>query len=126
MEKITNIKVNCMGTLSFDGKFNGMRKTQDFIVYPMQKDDDGQSIKIQSDTRIGYIDLTSGDIKLSPPRQGGSYFMHLALAQKIDQLTAEELAGLKFRLIQTSGDMVGNNGMHVYCDNSKAEAVRIF
>jgi hypothetical protein len=27
-----------MGTLSLEAKFNGMRKSQEFIVYPMHKD----------------------------------------------------------------------------------------
>ena len=31
---ISNIHKNCMGTVSFDAKFAGMRKPQDFIVYP--------------------------------------------------------------------------------------------
>jgi hypothetical protein len=124
--KISNIKTNCLGTLSLDGKFNGMRKAQDFIVYPMQKDDDIDRVKIQSDTRIGYISLKSGDVIMSPSRQGGSYFVHLAFAQKIDQLTQEELAGLKYRLFQTAGEKVGNNGMKIYCDNSNADKVVIF
>ena len=126
MNKIENIKINCMGTLSFDGKFNGMRKSQDFIVYPMHKGDDADKIKIQSDTRIGYIMLNSGDVIMSPSRQGGSYFVHLAFAKKIDQLTREELAGLKFRLVQTAGDTVGKNAMHIVTDNSGADLLKIF
>jgi len=126
MDKITNIKKNCMGTLSFDGKFNGMRKAQDFIVYPIHKGNDADKIKIQSETRIGQIDLQTGDVLLSPARQGGSYFVHLAFAGKVDQLTREELAGLKFRLVQTAGDAVGGNGLGVVTDNSGADLVRIF
>lgn len=44
----------------------------------------------------------------------------------MDKLTREELAGLKFRLIQTAGDKVGNNALHVVTDNSNAEKVSIF
>lgn len=124
--KIENLKTNCMGTLSFDGKFNGMRKTQDFIVYPMHKENRNDRIMIQSDTRIGYIYFDSGDVILTPPRSGGSYSVHLIYAKKIDQLTREELARLKFRLVQTAGDKVGNNGLHVVTDNSNANKVAIF
>lgn len=126
MDKIENIKKNCMGTLSFDGKFSGMRKAQDFIVYPMHKGNDTGNIKIQSNTRIGRIDLKTGDVFLSPARQGGSYFVHLAFAGKVDQLTKEDLAGLKFRLVQTAGDALGENGLGVVTDNSGAELVKIF
>jgi len=125
MDKITNIKTNCLGTLSFDGKFAGMRKAQEFTVYPIKKDDDATQITIQSDTRIGKIFLDSGDVVLSPSRQGGSYFVHMALAKKVDTLSKEELAGLIFRLVQTDGESVGNNIMNVFTDNSGADKVKI-
>lgn len=125
MDKITNIKTDCLGTLSFDGKFAGMRKAQEFIVYPIKKDEDATQIKIQSDTRIGKIFLDSGDVVLSPSRQGGSYFVHMVLAKKVDTLSKEELAGLIFRLVQTAGESVGNNNMNVFTDNSGADKVKI-
>ena len=126
MEKIVEIKKNCLGTLSLDAKFNGMRKVQDFIVYPMHEGNETDKIKIQSDTRIGYIDLSTGSVSLCPPQPNGAYFMHLVFAKEVDKLSMSELAGLKFRLVQTAGKEVGNNGMNIVTDNSGAEAVRIF
>lgn len=120
MEKIKNIHKNIMGTLSFNGKFEGMRKEQEFIVYPIKKDDDAEKIKIQSDKRIGYIDLKNGDVILS----NGKYSVNFLVDIK-DRLSISELAGLKFRLFQTSGDNVGSNGV-VVCDNSGVEKVSIF
>lgn len=56
--QITNCHRNIMGTVSFDGRFPGMRKAEDFIVYPMH--DSGVEILIQSDHRFGRINLDTG------------------------------------------------------------------
>lgn len=114
-----------MGTLDLNAKFNGMRKAQEFIVYPIKDSETPESILIQSDTRIGRIDLNTGTVTMSPPRAGGSYGIHLAFAKVIDTLSTEELAGLKFRLFQTASPMAGNNGV-MYTDNSGADKVSIF
>jgi len=114
---ITNIRKNHMGTVSFDGKFDGMRKAQDFIVYPMHS---GQmSCLIQSDTRIGKINLETGAVKVSPARSGGSYQVHLAYAKHCGILTAEGLFMLKAGIFGTASGMAGTNGI-VYTDNSGA------
>ena len=125
MTKIINIRKNCMGTLSIEFKFNGMRKAQEFIIYPVKAGETPDNLLIQSDTRIGRIDLNTGAVTMSPPRSGGSYNVHLMFATHIDTLDREEIAGLKFRLIQTADRMAGNNGV-IYTDNSGVEAVKIF
>lgn len=117
---ISNLRKNRMGTVSFDGKFVGMRKAQDFIVYPMKGAETHATV--QSDTRIGEIDLTYGVVKMSPPRQGGSYGVHLAFAREQGQLTAEELLLFKAHIFATAHGMAGTNGI-VYCDNSGAADV---
>ena len=122
IEKITK---NCMGTLDITAKFNGMRKAQSFIVYPIKSTDQPDNILIQSETRIGRIDLNNGNVTMSPARAGGSYGVHLAFATVIDTLSTEELAGLKFRMVQTASHKAGNNGI-MYTDNSGAENVSIF
>ena len=122
IEKITK---NCMGTLDITAKFNGMRKAQEFIVYPIKSTDQQDNILIQSGTRIGRIDLNNGKVTMSTPRAGGSYGVHLAFATVIDTLSTEELAGLKFRMVQTASNKAGNNGI-MYTDNSGAENVSIF
>ena len=122
MTKITKIYKNCMGTLSLECKFNGMRKAQEFIVYPMHQTQD--HILIQSGTRIGRVFLATGQVVMSKPVSSGAYAPHLALASEIDTLDTEELAGLKFRLVQTAGNLVGNSVIKT--DNSGAELVSIF
>ena len=114
-----------MGTLDLTAKYNGMRKAQSFIVYPIKGTDQPDNILIQSDTRIGRIDLNNGKVTMSPARAGGSYGVHLAFATVIDTLSTEELAGLKFRMVQTASHKAGNNGI-MYTDNSGAENVSIF
>lgn len=115
-----------MGTLSFAGKFKGMRKSQDFIIYPMHEGASISKIKIQSDTRIGYINLDNGTVSLCPPVSSGAYNPHLMFVKNVDTLTREELAGLIFRLVQTSGEKVGNNSLCIFTDNSAAGKVEIF
>lgn len=114
---IANIRRNSMGTTSFDGKFDGMRKAQDFIVYPMN--DQAEIARVQSDTRIGLIQLSSGKVVMSPSRAGGSYGVHLAFAKPAGQLNAEELLMLKAEIFGSASGKAGTNGI-VYCDNSAA------
>ena len=109
---ITNIRKNCMGTVSFDGKFDGMRKAQDFIVYPMHAGNDTSTALVQSDTRIGRIHLSAG----------GSYGVHIAFAKPAGKLTGEELLLLKSQIFATAHGNAGNNGI-VYTDNSGAMEV---
>lgn len=120
---IDNIRKNIMGTLSFDGKFAGMRKAQDFIVYPVKSGDDRQQITIQSDSRIGQIELSTGNVRLSQPRKGGAYFVHMMGAAWAGKLNAEQLFSLKAQLFATASGKAGSNGI-VYTDNSGA--VEIF
>lgn len=111
---VSNIKKNIMGTLSIDLKVKGMRKSQEFIFYPISKET--KKIKIQSDTRIALINL-DGLGKMSKPHQSGAYFHHLS----IDDLTEFEFSKSDWKQIVdylglTNGDNVGSNGVKV--DNS--------
>lgn len=67
--EISTIKTNIMGTISFVMKIKGMKKPQDFIVYPISADQAGKPIMIQSDTRIGLLDLSSGRGLMSQSHQ---------------------------------------------------------
>lgn len=119
---ISNIHKNCMGTVSFDAKFAGMRKPQDFIVYPIKAGDESGRIVIQSDTRIGLIDVESGKVWMSKPRAGGANFMHLSMERSlIDKLSQEDLFNLKAHIFSTAHGAAGKaeNGI-VQCDNSGA------
>tara|TARA_Y100001972_G_scaffold42156_2_gene52007 strand:+ start:1526 stop:2932 length:1407 start_codon:yes stop_codon:yes gene_type:complete len=78
--EISRIRRNIMGTTSFDLKGGKMRKPQDFIIYPKPKNDTYPPyiFQIQSDTRIGLIDMRNGRIIATPPQQNGAYGIHLA------------------------------------------------
>jgi len=112
-----------MGTVSFIYKFAGMKKEQEFDVYPIDKNSNEKIIVIQSDKRIGRINLENGKVYLSKPHSGGAYFLHLSidvLSESI--LHAEDLNILKSAIIKTAGELAGDNGI-VYCDNSKANLI---
>ena len=116
---LTNIRKNCMGTVSFDAKFNGMRKLQDFIVYPINTNDPAKSILIQSDTRMGQICLSTGVVCMSKSHASGAYGVHLAEAMPVGALSSEDLLMLKASIMTTASGKAGTNGI-VYCDNSAA------
>lgn len=110
---IENFSKNCMGTVSFDAKFPGMRKPQDFIVYPIQSGEAPAQIKIQSDKRAGFISLVSGAVTLYP----GQYFV--GAIKQVGVLPAADLLILKGNVMASANGMAGTNGA-VYCDNGGA------
>ena len=55
---LTNYKKNLMGTTSFTATFKGMRKPDEFIVYPLHEA--ATVIQIQSGNRFGRLDLDTG------------------------------------------------------------------
>lgn len=114
---IANIRKNIMGTVSFMGKFPGMRKAQDFIVYPMNKPQ--AYIQIQADTRIARVDLESGAVLLSPPVAGGyTNASHLAKGKIVGNIPAEQMLIIKAQIFATASGHAGSAG--VYSDNSGA------
>jgi hypothetical protein len=121
---ITNCHRNIMGTVSFDGKFAGMRKAQDFIVYPMQ--DAGERINIQSEHRWGNIDLATGRGLLSAHRAqyANAVWFTLCYARcevvKIE-LAPEDLQTLRQWVKSTGGLEVGSS--IVLSDNTGAMAL---
>jgi hypothetical protein len=101
---------NIMGTLSFDLKTKGMRKTQEFIVYPISMGD--TKIMIQSDTRIGHINMEDGKGYITPSHSGGAYGVHLVMDRdKLIhfKLSDDQFDTLKTELAKTSGKNVGSS-----------------
>lgn len=119
---IEKIKRNSMGTVAFEGKFLGMRKPQEFITYPIGKGDDKAKVKVQSDTRIGYIHLESGHVHLSASIKSGAYNHHLGYLNHAGKLRADELFSLKAQLLDSASPKAGSNGV-ITCDNSGAAQV---
>lgn len=120
---ITNCHKNIMGTLSFDGQFPGMRKAQDFIVYPMQ--DSGPRVQIQSDTRMGQLDLDTGRLVLSAPKEnaGFAWLQICAIRKRLTVATLEpdDLQILRQWVKSSGGVEVGSS--FVKCDNTGAMAL---
>ena len=119
---VENIKKNMMGTLSIQLKIKGMRKSQDFITYPINKE--STYIKIQSNTRIAKINL-DGLGKMSKSHQSGAYFHHLNL----DKLTEFQFSKNDWKQIVdylgvTESDSAGKkeNGV-MHSDNSGAKSI---
>lgn len=115
-----------MGTTSFNGQFSGMRKPQEFIVYPINSE--ATSIQVQSDTRFGYIEISTGVCTLSASHAGGAYAFHYAKdchmgKAKQDTIPDGELNALLNFIRGTSSPMAGNNGMCVFVDNSQAHNI---
>lgn len=109
-QMITNCKRNCMSTVSFDGKFPGMKKPQDFIVYPMQ--DSGEIITIQSGHRFGTIDLSTGNgiVSTNKSQYANRIWLAACRAMRIAveiQLCAEDLQTLRGWIKSTGGTEVG-------------------
>jgi hypothetical protein len=121
---ITNCHKNIMGTVSFDGRFAGMNKSQDFIVYPMQES--GEIITIQSDHRFGRIDLATGKGLISAHRAQYANSVWLALCAcsgntRDIELSAEDLQTLRQWIKSTGGIEVGSS--IVKSDNTGAMAL---
>ena len=113
---ISNIRKNCMGTISFSGKFKGMRKAQDFIVYPINKET--EQLQIQSDGRAGFICVKTGEVRLSGSND--QYGFHNA--KPLETLDIYEHNHLITAIHSTANKNAGTNGI-MYCDNSAAGAI---
>ena len=116
---LTNLKRNRMGTTDFDAQWKGMRKPQSFVVYPIHQGQRADRLLVQSDTRIGWVFLTSGEVWLSKPHASGAYQPHLAEAAPVDHLTGEELTLLKSHVMASASGKAGTTGV-IHTDNSGA------
>lgn len=116
-----------MGTAQFDMLLPDQRKPQNFIVYPMQKDGDSKVIKIQSDKRLGNLDLETGKLKITKSYAGGAYNPHYTMDDAFGRLkeftlSSMDIQGLKMYIFTTAAEKAGTNGL-MYCDNSNAKNI---
>lgn len=123
--KISNIRKNIMGTISFDAICPKWRKPQSFIVYPIQSGEDAKVIHIQSQKRWANVSTESGKMVMTNGKGGhpNNWLLSMQIATKqaeAYQIEADDLQLLKQAIFKTAGNKVGNNGMHVYSDNSAA------
>ena len=89
---------------SFWLKLPGMRKEDDFTIYPYSG---GDTATLQSGTRILQLDLRTGKALVSKARSGGAYFVHLNPA-----LGATFIDFPKDKLVEIQGYLWNNAGMH--------------
>jgi hypothetical protein len=122
--EISTIRKNIMGTTSFMMKIKGMRNPQDFSVYPISTDQSGQPIKIQSATRFGFLDLSSGRGLMSQSHPNGAYSYHFTADKKVPfKLSGTDLQRIKEHISGTAGSSVGNMG--ISSDNSGASMMAL-
>lgn len=112
-----------MGTVEFDGHAQGMRKPQNFIVYPMPNS--GEEITIQSDKRFGRLDLGTGKGLLSANKDGAnSVWLMVCRIRRTTieiQLSDEDRQTLRAAVKATGGLLVGDS--FIKSDNTGAIAL---
>jgi len=88
-------------------KLGKMRKEKDWVVYPFTEDE--KTVRIQSDTFIASIDLSTGKGILAGPHSGGAYNHHLLIGTRQEiQITPELLQEIK-DANPKSGTRLGGN-----------------
>jgi hypothetical protein len=120
--EISNLHKNIMGTMSFDMKIKGMRKSQEFVVYPISSESKNSEITIQSDKRIARLNLETGKGRISENHRNGAFFVHFSFDKLTDfELSPIDLQTLKLQIFTTSSPNAGKeeNGI-VSSDNSGA------
>ena len=107
--QVAKIRRNIMGTISFKAKFKGMRKEQDFIIYPNPE----KRLTVQSDSKCGYVDF-DGKATI----HSSEHFVKIGwVKENID--TIDNIKELLQAVRKSTGANVGSSGF-ITCDNSKA------
>jgi hypothetical protein len=118
--EVIKVKGNIMGTTSLELKIKGMRKPQDFIVYPISTEQAGKPITIQSDTRFGYLDLSSGRGLMSQSHANGAYSYHFSMDKKVPfKISETDVQKIKEHLASKASSKAGNSV--IFSDNSGAD-----
>ena len=128
MELISKRK-GCLGTMEFVLKIGRMKKAEEFVTYPVQKDDNGDKVWLQSSHRWAELNTRTGEIELSARRAQYANSMWLMLCKingtaETDKATTEQLSEMLSAIRGTaSPNAGGNNILSMYCDNSNAGLV---
>lgn len=117
---------NGLGTMDFVLRIGRMKKAEKFTTYPVQKDDDGSVLYLQSGHRWAELNTRTGEIVLSARRaqSANSYWLLLCKVRgtaERDQASPEQLEKMLTAVRATaSPNAGGNNILSMYCDNSNA------
>lgn len=127
--ELVSMKKNCLGTMSFTLKMGKMKKAEDFCTYPIQRDDNGDIVRLQSSHRWAELNTRTGVIELSARRAqyANSIWLMICRANgtaERDLATETQLNEMLSAIRGTaSPNAGGNNILSMYCDNSNANLV---
>ncbi len=126
--KLISMRKNCMGTMDFTMKIGKMKKAEEFITYPIQRNDSVDIIYLQSSHRWAEMNTQTGEIELSARRAqyaNNAWLMCCKIngtAEK-DCADKETLNKMLSAIRGTASPMAGDNILSMYCDNSNAALV---
>ena len=114
--------------MDFTLKMGKMKKAEEFCTYPIQKDDNGDIVRLQSHHRWAELNTRTGEIALSARRAqyANSIWLYVCQANgtaEADKATPEQLDTILSAIRGTAGPKVGNNILSMYCDNTNAALV---
>lgn len=126
--ELLSMKKNCMGTESFTLKIGKMKKAESFVTYPIQRNDNGEKIYLQSDHRWVEMNTKTGEIEMSARRAQYANSVWFVLCKfkgtlERDKATPEQLSEMLSAIRLTSSPKAGDNWLNVFCDNSNANLV---
>lgn len=127
--EIISYEKNRLGTMSFTLKMGKMKKAEEFTTYPIQRDDNGAVLRLQSSHRWAELNTKTGEIELSARRAQYANSMYLLICKingtaESDKATAEQLNEILSAVRSTASPMAGgNNILAIYCDNSNASLI---
>lgn len=123
------MRKNCLGTMDFTLKLGKMKKAEEFCTYPIQRDDDGAVLRLQSHHRWAELNTKTGAVSLSARRAQYADPLWLMICRvkgtaESDQATPEQLARILAAVRGTASPMCGgDNALGMYCDNSNAAQI---
>lgn len=127
--KLVSTEKNCLGTMSFTLAMGRMKKAEEFVTYPIQKDENGDVVRLQSSHRWAELNTRTGEIILSARRAqyANSVWLMICRANgtaETDHATPEQLNEMLSAIRGTaSPNAGGDNILAMYCDNSNADLV---
>ena len=124
--EIVSMRKNCLGTMDFTLKIGKMRKAESFCTYPVQRDDDGAILRLQSSHRWAELNTKTGAVEMSERKANFANNLTLLISKmngraEMDAATPEQLGIILAAVRGTASPMAGgNNILGMYCDNSNA------
>lgn len=124
--EIISYKKNCLGTMSFVVKFVGMRKEDEFTVYPISQR--CTKIIFQSNHRWAELDITKREFEISASRQNyadNAWFQICKIKGKTkkDKCSDAQFKTIIEEIAKTNSKASVENTLKITCDNSYADKI---